>query len=127
MKSTVETLDPTKAKLTVEVEYDELQPAIEHAYTHIAQDITIPGFRKGKVPPRIIDQRIGRAAVLEHAVNEALPGFYRDALAQSELRPLGQPSVEVTKVPLGDDEQETSNSWSSLKFAQTSTCQSLTA
>lgn len=105
MKSTVETLDPTKAKLTVEVEYDELQPAIEHAYTHIAQDITIPGFRKGKVPPRIIDQRIGRAAVLEHAVNEALPGFYRDALAQSELRPLGQPSVEVTKVPLGDDEQ----------------------
>lgn len=105
MKSTVETLDPTKAKLTVEVEYDELQPAIVHAYTHIAQDITIPGFRKGKVPPRIIDQRIGRAAVLEHAVNEALPGFYRDALAQSELRPLGQPSVEVTKVPLGDDEQ----------------------
>lgn len=105
MKSTVETLDPTKAKLTVEVEYDELQPAIVHAYTHIAQDITIPGFRKGKVPPRIIDQRIGRAAVLEHAVNEALPGFYRDALAQSELRPLGQPSVEVTKVPLGDDDQ----------------------
>lgn len=105
MKSTVETLDPTKAKLTVEVEYDELQPAIEHAYTHIAQDISIPGFRKGKVPPRIIDQRVGRAAVLEHAVNEAMPGFYRDALAQSELRPLGQPSVEVTKVPLGDDDK----------------------
>ncbi|MFD2841079.1 trigger factor [Populibacterium corticicola] len=104
MKSTVENLDPTKAKLTVEVEFDELQPAIEHAYGHIAQDISVPGFRKGKVPPRIIDQRVGKAAVLEHAINEALPGFYRDAIAQSDLRPLGQPSVEVTKAPLGDNE-----------------------
>jgi len=104
VKSTVENLDATKAKLTVEVEYDELQPAIEHAYGHIAQDISIPGFRKGKVPARVIDQRVGKAAVLEHAVNEALPGFYRDAIAQSNLRPLGQPSIEVTKVPLGDDE-----------------------
>jgi trigger factor len=104
VKSTVENLDPTKAKLTVEVEFDELQPAIEHAYGHIAQDISVPGFRKGKVPPRIIDQRVGKAAVLEHAINEALPGFYRDAIAQSDLRPLGQPSVEVTKAPLGDNE-----------------------
>lgn len=104
MKSTVENLDPTKAKLTVEVEYAELQPAIEHAYSHIAQDISIPGFRKGKVPPRIIDQRVGRAAVLEHAINEGLPGFYRDAVAQAEIRPLGQPVVEVTEVPAENDE-----------------------
>ena len=104
MKSTVENLDPTKAKLTVEVEYVELQPAIEHAYGHIAKDINIPGFRKGKVPPRIIDQRVGRAAVLEHAINEGLPGFYRDAIEQSGLRPLGQPTVEITGVPSEDDE-----------------------
>jgi trigger factor len=81
-----------------------MRAAIEHAYGHIAQDISVPGFRKGKVPPRIIDQRVGKAAVLEHAINEALPGFYRDAIAQSDLRPLGQPSVEVTKAPLGDNE-----------------------
>lgn len=107
MKSTVENLDPTKVKLSVEVEYAELQPGIEHAYSHIAQDISVPGFRKGKVPPRIIDQRVGRAAVLEHAINESLPGFYRDAIAQTELRPMGQPSVEITGLPAENDETGT--------------------
>ncbi|MDM7832648.1 trigger factor [Cellulomonas edaphi] len=99
MKSAVETLDPTKVKLTVEVTYDELKPSIAHAYEHIAQDVNIPGFRKGKVPPRIIDQRIGRPAVIEHAVNEGLSGFYAEAVRENKLRPLGQPEVEVTKVP----------------------------
>lgn len=99
VKSAVETLDPTKVKLTVEVTYDELKPSIKHAYEHIAQDVNIPGFRKGKVPPRIIDQRIGRPAVIEHAVNEGLGGFYAEAVRENKLRPLGQPEVEVTKVP----------------------------
>jgi len=99
VKSAVETLDPTKVKLTVEVTYDELKPSIAHAYEHIAQDVNIPGFRKGKVPPRIIDQRIGRPAVIEHAVNEGLSGFYAEAVREQKLRPLGQPEVEVTKVP----------------------------
>lgn len=100
MKSAVETLDPTKVKLTVEVEYDELKPSIDHAYQHIAEQVNIPGFRKGKVPPRIIDQRVGRAAVLEHAVNDGLSGFYRQAVSESGIRPLGQPEVDVTEVPL---------------------------
>nr|WP_194720314.1 trigger factor [Cellulosimicrobium arenosum] len=100
VKSDVETLDPTKVKLTVEVEYDELRPSIDHAYQHIAEQVNIPGFRKGKVPPRIIDQRVGRPAVLEHAVNEGLSGFYRQAVTESGIRPLGQPEVEVTEVPL---------------------------
>lgn len=99
MKSAVESLDPTKVKLTVEVTYDELKPSIEHAYQHIAEQVTVPGFRKGKVPPRIIDQRVGRPAVIEHAVNEGLSGFYADAVRENELRPMGQPEVEVTKVP----------------------------
>jgi trigger factor len=99
VKSAVETLEPTKVKLTVEVTYDELKPSIAHAYEHIAQDVNIPGFRKGKVPPRIIDQRIGRPAVIEHAVNEGLSGFYAEAVREQKLRPLGQPEVEVTKVP----------------------------
>ncbi|HCX85315.1 MAG TPA: trigger factor [Micrococcales bacterium] len=100
MKSAVETLEPTRVKLTVEVSYEELTPSIDHAYQHIAKDVSIPGFRKGKVPPRIIDQRIGFGAVLEHAVNDALPGFYRDAVRESGVSPLGQPDVEVTAVPV---------------------------
>jgi len=100
VKSAVETLDPTKVKLTVEVEYDELKPSIDHAYQHIAEQVNIPGFRKGKVPPRIIDQRVGRAAVLEHAVNDGLSGFYRQAVTESGIRPLGQPEVDVTEVPI---------------------------
>ncbi len=99
MKSAVETLEPTKVKLTVEVTYDELKPSIEHAYQHIAEQVTVPGFRKGKVPPRIIDQRVGRPAVIEHAVNEGLGGFYAEAVRDNKLRPLGQPDVQVTQVP----------------------------
>ncbi|HEV6954762.1 MAG TPA: trigger factor [Promicromonospora sp.] len=99
MKSAVETLEPTKVKLTVEVDYDELKPSIEHAYQHIAEQVNVPGFRKGKVPPRIIDQRVGWAAVIEHAVNDGLSGFYRDALGETELRPLAQPEVDVTEIP----------------------------
>ncbi|WP_418277998.1 trigger factor [Isoptericola jiangsuensis] len=99
MKSAVETLDPTKVKLTVEVGYDELKPSIDHAYQHIAEQVNIPGFRKGKVPPRIIDQRVGWGAVVEHAVNEGLSGFYREAVTSESLRPLGQPEVEVTEIP----------------------------
>jgi len=99
VKSAVETLEPTKVKLTVEVEYDELKPSIDHAYKHIAEQVNIPGFRKGKVPPRIIDQRVGWGAVVEHAVNDALSGFYRDAVTSESLRPLGQPEVEVTEIP----------------------------
>lgn len=99
MKSAVETLEPTKVRLTVEVPYDELKPSIDHAYSHIAEQVNIPGFRKGKVPPRIIDQRVGRPAVMEHAVNEGLSGFYAEAVRENKLRPLGQPEVDVTKVP----------------------------
>ncbi len=99
MKSAVETLEPTRAKLTVEVSYEELKPSIDHAYSHIAEQVNVPGFRKGKVPARIIDQRVGRAAVIEHAVNDALPGLYRDAVAETGIKPLGQPEVDVTEVP----------------------------
>ncbi|WP_423461765.1 trigger factor [Promicromonospora sp. MS192] len=99
MKSAVETLEPTKVKLTVEVDYDELKPSIDHAYEHIAEQVNVPGFRKGKVPPRIIDQRVGWAAVIEHAVNDGLSGFYQQALGETELRPLAQPQVDVAEIP----------------------------
>ncbi|MCL3860302.1 trigger factor [Actinotalea sp. K2] len=99
MKSAVETIDATTVKLTVEVSHDELRPSIDHAYQHIGSQVSIPGFRKGKVPARIIDQRVGRAAVIEHAVNEGMPGFYRQAVTEADLRPLGQPEIEVTEIP----------------------------
>jgi len=99
VKSAVETLEPTKVKLTIEVSYDELKPSIDHAYSHIAEQVNIPGFRKGKVPPRIIDQRVGRPAVMEHAVNDGLSEFYASAVRDNSLRPLGQPEIDVTKVP----------------------------
>lgn len=99
MKSTVETLEPTRVRLTVEVPYEELSSQMEKAYKDIAGQVSIPGFRKGKVPARIIDQRFGRAAVIEQVVNEVLPGHYSDAVAENDLRPLSQPEVEVVEIP----------------------------
>jgi len=99
VKSAVETLNPTRVKFTVEVPFDELKPSLDAAYKSIANQVSVPGFRKGKVPPRIIDQRIGRGAVIEEAVHEALPRFYAQALHESEVKPLGQPTVDITQVP----------------------------
>jgi len=103
VKSTVEKLSPTRAKLTIAVTPDELKPSITHAYGHIAEQVNIPGFRKGKVPPPIIDQRVGKAAVLEHAVNEGLDAFYRNAVEENELRPLGRPEADITEWPSDKD------------------------
>ena len=99
MKTTVEKLSPTRTKLTISVTPEELEPSIKHAYEHIAEQVTIPGFRKGKVPPPIIDQRVGKAAVLEHAVNEGLDGFYRLAVEENDVRPLGRPEADITEWP----------------------------
>ncbi|MFZ4511225.1 MAG: trigger factor [Candidatus Nanopelagicales bacterium] len=101
MKSSAETLSPTRVKLTVEVPFDELAPSLDAAYQAIAKQVSIPGFRKGKVPSRIIDQRVGRAAVLEEAVNDILPKAYEDALRESAIVPLGRPEVEVTELADG--------------------------
>ncbi len=96
MKSDLETLNPTRVKLTVEVPFEELKPSLDAAYRKIGSQVTIPGFRKGKVPPRVIDQRFGRATVLDEAVNDALPKFYGEALEANDVSPLGQPEVDVT-------------------------------
>ena len=99
MKSTVETLEPTKVRLTVEIPAEELKSEMDKAYKSIANQVSIPGFRKGHVPARIIDQRFGRAAVIEQVVNEVLPGQYSAAVSENELRPMSQPEVEVTEIP----------------------------
>ncbi|MCD2497212.1 MULTISPECIES: trigger factor [Microbacterium] len=103
VKSTVEKLSPTRVKLHITVTPEELQPSIKHAYEHIAQDVQIPGFRKGKVPAPIIDQRIGRGAVIEHAVNEGLDSFYREAVTAHEVRIVGRPAAEIIEWPAEKD------------------------
>jgi len=98
VKSAVETLNPTRVRLTVEVPFEELKPSLDAAYKKINQQVTVPGFRKGKVPARVIDQRFGRGAVLEEAVNDALPKLYQEAVNEGELSPLGQPEVDITEL-----------------------------
>ena len=102
MKSALETLNPTRVRLTVEVPFEELKPSLDTAYKKIAGQVTIPGFRKGRVPPRVIDQRFGRAMVLEEAVNEALPEFYGKAVQENDIDVLGRPEVDVTKFEDGE-------------------------
>jgi trigger factor len=101
VKSTVENLGPTRVKLAVEVPFDELKSNLDAAYKSIAKQVRIPGFRPGKAPARIIDQRVGRAAVLEQAVNDALPRVYSEAVRESGVRALGQPDIEVTNLDDG--------------------------
>src|SRR6478672_2205269 len=97
MKSAVESLSETLVKLTVEVPFDELKPSMDAAYRKVGAQVRIPGFRPGKVPAAVLDQRIGRGVVLEEAVNDAIPRFYSDAVRDNELQVLGQPAVEVTE------------------------------
>jgi len=93
VKSAVETLNPTRVRLTVEVPFEELKPSLDAAYKKINQQVSVPGFRKGKIPNRVIDQRFGRAAVLEEAVNDALPRFYTQAVDEGKIEVLGQPDI----------------------------------
>ena len=97
MKSAVETLSPTRAKLTVEVPFEELKPSLDAAYQKIAKQINVPGFRRGKVPPAVIDRQIGRGPVLDEAINAVVPQQYMAALQEHDLEPLAQPEIEVTK------------------------------
>jgi trigger factor len=86
-------------KLTIEVNPVDFKPSLDHAYEHIAETVNIPGFRKGKIPAAILDQRVGRGAILAHAINDGLDSIYRKAIEQEKLRPLGQPSADVKSTP----------------------------
>lgn len=99
MKSAVETLTPTRVKLDVEVSFEELKPSITEAYKTIGTQVQVPGFRKGKVPNSLIDQRVGRGYVLETAINSGLNGWYQEAVVENKLIPLSRPEVEITEVP----------------------------
>lgn len=102
MKSTVETLSPTRVRLAIEVPFVELEPSLRKAYREIAQQVTIPGFRKGKVPAAVIDQRVGRGTVLNEAVQEAIPQNILAAVREHEVKTLGRPEVEITDFTDGE-------------------------
>ncbi len=102
MKSTAEKLSPTRVRLSIEVPFEELKPSLDAAYKKIGAQLRVPGFRPGKVPQRIIDQRVGRGAVLEEAVNEVVPRKYVEAAREHDVRALGQPDIELTKLEDND-------------------------
>lgn len=99
MTSALETIDATTVKLTVNLTEEDLAPMLEHAYQHVGEQVQIPGFRKGKVPAKILEQRVGKGAIVEHAVNDGLAQWYAAAVEEQDIRPYGQPEIEVTKIP----------------------------
>ena len=103
MKSTVEKLSPTRVRINVEVPFAELKPDFDRAYQQLAKQIRLPGFRPGKAPAKLLEARVGRGAVLEQVVNEVLPARYSEAVTTTELRPLGQPDIEVTRLEDGEE------------------------
>lgn len=103
MKSTVEQLSPTRVRINVEVPFKELQPDFDRAYKELAKQVRLPGFRPGKAPAKLLEARVGREAILDQVVNEALPSRYGQAVTESDVRPLGQPNIEVIKKEYGQE------------------------
>ncbi|WP_280435289.1 trigger factor [Nocardia carnea] len=103
MKSTVEQLSPTRVRINVEVPFEELKPDFDRAYKALAKQVRIPGFRPGKAPAKLLEARLGRGAVLEQVVNDALPGRYSEAVTTSEVKVIGQPEIEITKIEDGQE------------------------
>ncbi|WP_369410437.1 trigger factor [Nocardia panacis] len=103
MKSTVEQLSPTRVRINVEVPFDELKPDFDRAYKTLAKQVRIPGFRPGKAPARLLEARLGRGAILEQVVNDALPGRYSEAVTSTEVKVIGQPEIEITKIEDGQE------------------------
>lgn len=103
MKSTVEQLSPTRVRINVEVPFSELEPDFQRAYKELARQVRLPGFRPGKAPAKLLEARFGREAMLDQVVTDALPARYGQAVAESEVHPLGQPEIEVTKKEYGGE------------------------
>ncbi|MCQ4617060.1 trigger factor [Corynebacterium sp. CCUG 18816] len=102
MKTSVDKLSETRVKLDVSVPFDELGKEIDQAYKSIAQQVNIPGFRRGKAPRQLIDARFGRGPILEQVVNDMLPTRYEKAVLENGLNPIGQPEINITKIEDND-------------------------
>jgi trigger factor len=103
VKSTVEKLSPTRVRINVEVPFTELEPDFDRAFKELAKQVRLPGFRPGKAPRKLLEARIGREVMLDQVVGDAVPGRYSEAVTSSDVRPLGQPEIEITKKEYGED------------------------
>lgn len=103
VKSTVEQLSPTRVRINVEVPFAELEPDFTRAYKALANQVKIPGFRPGKAPAKLIEARVGRGAILEQVINDALPKRYSDAVTEADVKVIGQPQIDITKLEDGEE------------------------
>ena len=103
MKTTVEKLSPTRVKLTIEVDQAGFKPTLDKAYKTVANQVNIPGFRKGKVPASVLDQRVGKDQIIAQAINDGMDGFYRAALVAEKLKPLGTPEADISSAPSAEE------------------------
>ncbi|HZN82346.1 MAG TPA: trigger factor [Mycobacterium sp.] len=103
MKSTVEKLSPTRVRINVEVPFTELQPDIDTAFKQMAKQIRMPGFRPGKVPVKLLEARVDKQAMFDQVIGDAVPARYTEAVTTSDVRPLGQPEIDITNKEYGQD------------------------
>jgi trigger factor len=103
LKTNVEKLNPTRVKLTITVDQAAFKPTLDKAYKTVSEQVNIPGFRKGKVPAAVLDQRVGKDAIIAQAINDGMDDFYREALKAEKLLPLGTPQADVKSAPSADD------------------------
>jgi trigger factor len=103
VKSTVEKLSPTRVRINVEVPFTEWEGDFDRALKEMAKQVRLPGFRPGKVPVKLLEARIDKEAMLDQVVGEAVPSKYSEAVTTSDVRPLGQPEIEITKKVYGED------------------------
>src|SRR5919106_540271 len=101
MQTTVETVEPHTVKLTIEVPTEEFGKDLDRTYRAIANEIKIPGFRKGKVPKQIIDTQIGRDAIFDQFVNTSVPAYFRQAVTDEDLAPITDPDIDVQQLEPG--------------------------
>jgi trigger factor len=103
VKTDVEELSPTRVRLSVEVPFEELKPSLDKAYREVGRQVRIPGFRPGRVPPPVLDRRVGRDVILGQAVNDAMPDLYAKAVADGDIYALGEPDVQITSIEYGKE------------------------
>lgn len=103
MDTRVERVDDTTVKLAVTVEPPRVKAALDEAARHLADEVKVPGFRKGRVPRKVLESRLGKGAVLQHAVQDSLPQFYAEAMREQELEPVGQPEFDIDTFEEGKD------------------------
>jgi len=95
----VSELPDSRAKISASVPAEEVERALEHAAGHFGAEMRFPGFRKGKVPAKLVLQRLGRDAVMDEALREALPVWYERALLASGVSPVGDPQLDMPEPP----------------------------